>query len=159
MGILSIGPWNIQRRTTIKPQREHINRDNTTFNVGNIDEWSNNYRSRNKFLRFLRPWNRIKLHDNYSRRGVQFRANVSRTRDDQPNNNSKNDSNKKRHRHNKYVYPVIATGLVLNSIMPMRALAEGVGGVSATANPIANSSGSVTNQAIPVLQGPYITNT
>ena len=37
--------------------------------------------------------------------------------------------------------------------------AQGVGGVSATANPIANSSGSVTNQAIQVLQGPYITNT
>jgi len=37
--------------------------------------------------------------------------------------------------------------------------AESVGGVSATANPIANSSGSVTNQAIQVLQGPYITNT
>jgi hypothetical protein len=31
--------------------------------------------------------------------------------------------------------------------------------VSATASPIANSSGSVTNQAIQVLQGPYITNT
>jgi len=31
--------------------------------------------------------------------------------------------------------------------------------VSATAAPIANSSGSVTNQAIQVLQGPYITNT
>ncbi len=37
--------------------------------------------------------------------------------------------------------------------------AQSVGGVSATANPIANSSGSVTNQAIQVLQGPYITNT
>jgi len=37
-------------------------------------------------------------------------------------------------------------------------LAE-VGGVSATAAPVANSSGSVTNQAIQVLQGPYITNT
>ena len=34
-----------------------------------------------------------------------------------------------------------------------------MGGVNATANPIANSSGSVTNQAIQVLQGPYITNT
>ena len=44
-------------------------------------------------------------------------------------------------------------------INPAAALAEGVGGVSATANPIANSSGSVTNQAIQVLQGPYITNT
>ena len=38
-------------------------------------------------------------------------------------------------------------------------MATDVGGVSATANPIANSSGSLTNQAIQVLQGPYITNT
>ena len=37
-------------------------------------------------------------------------------------------------------------------------MAETVGGVSATAAPVANSSGSVTNQAIQVLQGPYITN-
>jgi hypothetical protein len=38
-------------------------------------------------------------------------------------------------------------------------MGETVGGVSATAAPVANSSGSVTNQAIQVLQGPYITNT
>ena len=38
-------------------------------------------------------------------------------------------------------------------------MAESIGGVSATASPVANSSGSVTNQAIQVLQGPYITNT
>jgi len=38
-------------------------------------------------------------------------------------------------------------------------MAADVGGVSATANPVATSSGSVTNQAIQVLQGPYITNT
>ncbi|BCU94510.1 MAG: hypothetical protein CM15mV5_1730 [uncultured marine virus] len=44
----------------------------------------------------------------------------------------------------------------MNSLPTM---AETVGGVSATASPIANSSGSVTNQAIQVLQGPYITNT
>ena len=36
--------------------------------------------------------------------------------------------------------------------------ASDVGGVSATANPVANSSGSVTNQAIQVLQGLYIPN-
>ena len=41
----------------------------------------------------------------------------------------------------------------------MPVYATDVGGVSATANPVANSSGSVTNQAIQVLQGPYITNT
>ncbi|HAX06211.1 MAG TPA: hypothetical protein DCX77_11080, partial [Acidimicrobiaceae bacterium] len=34
--------------------------------------------------------------------------------------------------------------------------ADSVGGVSATANPIAQSSSSVQNQAIQVLQGPYI---
>ena len=51
---------------------------------------------------------------------------------------------------------MIATLLSVQSL-PSRA--EGVGGVSATANPIANSSGSVTNQAIQVLQGPYVTNT
>jgi len=50
---------------------------------------------------------------------------------------------------------VIAT---LLSVQSLPARAE-VGGVSATANPIANSSGSVTNQAIQVLQGPYVTNT
>ena len=43
--------------------------------------------------------------------------------------------------------------------MSVPANAETVGGVSATASPIANSTGSVTNQAIQVLQGPYITNT
>ena len=45
------------------------------------------------------------------------------------------------------------------TLLPSPALAADVGGVSATANPVANSSGSVTNQAIQVLQGPYITNT
>jgi hypothetical protein len=44
-------------------------------------------------------------------------------------------------------------------LVQQRVLAETVGGVSATAAPVANSSGSVTNQAIQVLQGPYITNT
>ena len=44
-------------------------------------------------------------------------------------------------------------------MVQQRVLAETVGGVSATASPVANSSGSVTNQAIQVLQGPYITNT
>ena len=47
--------------------------------------------------------------------------------------------------------------LTLGTATP--SFATDVGGVSATANPIANSSGSVTNQAIQVLQGPYVTNT
>ena len=49
--------------------------------------------------------------------------------------------------------------LTITLLFASPSYAETVGGVSATANPVANSSGSVTNQAIQVLQGPYITNT
>jgi hypothetical protein len=60
-------------------------------------------------------------------------------------------------RNYKYIPAVI---LCLTNLATAPAtLAETVGGVSATAAPVANSSGSVTNQAIQVLQGPYITNT
>ena len=63
----------------------------------------------------------------------------------------------KHNRHNKYL---LAITLCLTNLAIAPAIrAETVGGVSATASPIANSSGSVTNQAIQVLQGPYITNT
>ncbi len=58
------------------------------------------------------------------------------------------------HSLNKVKY---LAAILLGVVNPGVALAD-VGGVSATANPIANSSGSVTNQAIQVLQGPYITN-
>ena len=59
-----------------------------------------------------------------------------------------------RHHINKYL---LAIAVGFGNIVPVSA--TDVGGVSATANPVANSSGSVTNQAIQVLQGPYITNT
>ena len=59
--------------------------------------------------------------------------------------------NKKHHRHYKYFPALIA---LLASGSP--ALADSVGGVSATANPIAQSSSSVQNQAVQILQGPYI---
>ena len=69
---------------------------------------------------------------------------------------SKNNRGYKRNRHYKYLLPVIC---LTNLATAPATLAETVGGVSATASPVANSSGSVTNQAIQVLQGPYITNT
>ena len=66
----------------------------------------------------------------------------------------------KRNRYNKYIHTIRKICLILaTSVIATPANAADVGGVSATANPIANSSGSVTNQAIQVLQGPYITNT
>ena len=68
------------------------------------------------------------------------------------------------HNRNQFGYrnyiSVPAVVLSVFTLLPQLAQANGdVGGVSATANPVATSSGSVTNQAIQVLQGPYITNT
>jgi hypothetical protein len=97
------------------------------------------------------------IYTNNTRSSVSVHRNLSGSRSKQSNNNSKNHRNKKRDRHYKYLYAVI---LSFASVLPtQRVLAETVGGVSATAAPVANSSGSVTNQAIQVLQGPYITNT
>ena len=62
----------------------------------------------------------------------------------------------RRNEHNRYYKYIPA---IISLLFTFPANAETVGGVSATASPIANSSGSVTNQAIQVLQGPYITNT
>ena len=75
-------------------------------------------------------------------------------------NNTENDNYTKRNRYNVNLH-TIAKRLCLilaSTVVSTPAYAADVGGVSATANPIANSSGSVTNQAIQVLQGPYITN-
>lgn len=57
----------------------------------------------------------------------------------------------KRNRYRKCLSALIAI-----CVTPTPAFANNVGGVSATANPIAQSSSSVQNQAIQVLQGPYI---
>ena len=89
------------------------------------------------------------------RSGFSIHGILSGARAKQSNDHSKNDGDSKHYRYNKYLYAVIACGLFL----PTPALSDTVGGVSATAAPVANSSGSVTNQAIQVLQGPYITNT
>ena len=96
------------------------------------------------------------LHTDNTRSGVSVYRDAARSRFDSTNNNPKSDRGHKRNRYHKYLYPVIALSLGAAQI-PVNA--ETVGGVSATASPIANSSGSVTNQAIQVLQGPYITNT
>ena len=98
------------------------------------------------------------IHTNNTRRSVSVHRNLSGSWFKQSNNNSKNHGNKKRNRHNLYLYAVILS-VLSPTLVQQRVLAETVGGVSATAAPVANSSGSVTNQAIQVLQGPYITNT
>ena len=79
------------------------------------------------------------------------------TRFKQSYNYPKRDRGDQHHRYHKYLPTVGA--LIFGLLSPSAAFSETVGGVSATASPVANSSGSVTNQAIQVLQGPYITNT
>ena len=97
------------------------------------------------------------LHTDNTRSSISVHRNSVFSRSSEPHNYSENNRGYKRNRHHKYLPAVI---LCLTSIATAPAtLAETVGGVSATASPVANSSGSVTNQAIQVLQGPYITNT
>ena len=93
------------------------------------------------------------IQTNNTRGSVSVHTNAFWSRFKQPHDYPKGDNRYKRNGHYKYLPAIIA----LLFAAPVRA--EGVGGVSATASPIANSSGSVTNQAIQVLQGPYITNT
>ena len=156
MGIRSDRDRGFQQQSTSQPTSEYINSDSNTVNVKHFDKRSQRNRVGNKFVRQLRLLFTEQLHYDNPRGTVPIYSKLSRTWDDQPDNNTKGHNYKKRHRYNKYIYPVIATVLSVQCL-PLRA--ENVGGVSATANPIANSSGSVTNQAIQVLQGPYITNT
>ena len=93
------------------------------------------------------------LHTDNTRSSVPVYRNSIFSRFTKSYDHPKGDRGYKRNRHYKYIPTVIA----LLFATPVNA--ETVGGVSATASPIANSSGSVTNQAIQVLQGPYITNT
>ena len=97
------------------------------------------------------------LYSDNTWRSVSVHRNTKRTRIDSADHHSKSDRRYKRQRYNKYFYSVIALAATIST--PCQVFAETIGGVSATASPIANSSGSVTNQAIQVLQGPYITNT
>ena len=98
-----------------------------------------------------------KLHDNNTRPGVSIYRKLFWARPFKSHNNTENHRNTKRHKHNKRILKLISLCLTVGTATP--SFASDVGGVSATANPVANSSGSVTNQAIQVLQGPYITNT
>ena len=86
---------------------------------------------------------------------VSIYGNLYRTWFTKSYDHPKDDRSYKRNRYYKYLLAIISCGI----LSPTAAFSETVGGVSATASPIANSSGSVTNQAIQVLQGPYITNT
>ena len=154
MGILS--DWGRRRQQWIRTQPQC--EQNNSASLTNRRDRRNkcNRSSDNFFVRFIKLQRSKQLHNKRTWRSISIHPNVFWAWNDQPNNNSKSNNHTKRHRHNKHLYAIATIGSLLS---PNVALAQGVGGVSATANPIANSSGSVTNQAIQVLQGPYITNT
>ena len=168
MGILSDWGRDSQQRSTVESRRDYINSNSESKRR---IRRSNRNRKRNIFVRQLRLLTTKQLYDNKPRWSLSIYPELSRTRGYQPDPDTKSNHRKISHRHNFNVYAIgnvsrrlsrTAAALCVTSaslFSTSSALAEGVGGVSATANPIANSSGSVTNQAIQVLQGPYITNT
>ena len=94
------------------------------------------------------------IQANNTRSSISVYRNLFWSRSQQSHDYPKRNRSSKHHRYYKYI-----PAIILSVLFPSTSLAETVGGVSATASPVANSSGSVTNQAIQVLQGPYITNT
>ena len=97
-----------------------------------------------------------KLHDENTRSRLSIRRKLFWAWPLKSHDNTEDNYHPKRYKHNKHLLKLISICL-LGTASPT--FASDIGGVSATANPVANSSGSVTNQAIQVLQGPYITNT
>ena len=105
---------------------------------------------------WFRSKQQTKLHINNTRRSLSIHRKLFWARPLKSHNYTEDNNYPKRNKHNKHLLKLISICL-LGTASPT--FANDIGGVSATANPVANSSGSVTNQAIQVLQGPYITNT
>ena len=156
MGVFSNRIWSRQQREPNQPGCQFKFGINNTISRNQRSLRRSN-RNINELLRLTRHGQRRKLYNIRTWGSISIFPDISRTRNDQPDNNTKNYHDRKRNRYHKRLYPVALA--LLGIINPTAALAESVGGVSVTANPIANSSGSVTNQALQVLQGPYITNT
>ena len=135
--------WQIPFATYSKEQCKY---DTTRWNRG----------TGNKHINWF-GLQKFKLLSHKTRSCIPVHHYLSGTRNNKSDCNSKGYRGHKRHRYNKYIHAIVLSATT--SLSPAQVLSADVGGVSATANPIANSSGSVTNQAIQVLQGPYITNT
>ena len=154
MGILS--DWRRGGKQWRSPQPQRDNNYSASSTNRRVRRNRSNRSSDNFFVRFIKLQQSKQLHNSRAWWSLSIYPDIFWTRNDKSNNNTKSNKHTKRHRYNKHLYAIATIGSLLS---PNVALAQGVGGVSATANPIANSSGSVTNQAIQVLQGPYITNT
>ena len=158
----------IQRNWSRNREQRATNQSRCQFQFGNNNTNHRIIRSKRRsngsideLIRLTRHGQRRKLYDSGRWGSISVHPIISRTRYDQSDDHTTYHRDRKRNRYNKRLYTIgrkLCLLLALSAnVVP--AYAESVGGVSATANPIANSSGSVTNQAIQVLQGPYITNT
>ena len=80
-------------------------------------------------------WNnqQTTIHTNDTRCSVPVNGDVHGTRFKQPYDYPKRDDNRKRNGNYKYILAII-----LSTLFPSQAFAETVGGVSATASPVAN---------------------
>ena len=140
----------IQRNWSRNRQQREPNQSRCQFKFGtnNTVNWKqrSNRRSNRRideFLRLSRHGYSRKLYNINSWSSISIFPELSRTRYDQPDDNSKNYRDRKRNRYNQRLYTIgrklcLLLALSANAIP---AYAESVGGVSATANPIANSSG------------------
>ena len=104
-----------------------------------------------------RSLQQTELADSYRRIGLSVYRNICCSWGKPANNHPKNNRSNKYHRYNKYLSAIAYGLLTFNFSLP--AYSGDVGGVSATAAPNASSSGSVINQGVQVLQGPFHTNT
>ena len=94
-----------------------------------------------------------KLHDDNTRSRLSIRRKLFWAWPLKSHDNTEDNYHPKRYKHNKHILKLISICL-FGTASPT--FASDIGGVSATANPVANSSGSVTNQAIQVLQKSHI---
>ena len=119
---------------------------------GNRESNGRDRRPSHKFSDWFR-FKQRQLYNHGTRESVPIHVNISRAGNYKPDCNPKSYRRYFNNRYNKCLYAVAALFLTTPAY-------ANVGGVSATANPIANSSGSVTNQVHSGAPGnPYITNT
>ena len=128
MAIFSFGDKRVQQRGSTSATDNNQQRDSESS--------GRNRRTSNKFRNWV-ELQQLKLHNHRPWKSISVHNNLPGSRRNKPNCDSKNNRSYFGNRYHKYLYPVIA--LLVSSPVS----AADVGGVSATANPIANSSGSV----------------
>jgi hypothetical protein len=98
-----------------------------------------------------------KLVTNNTGRNLYLHKFIPRTRASESHHYHEITRNRNNHSFKQRIQSVVA-GLIGVFLLPLNALAD-VGGVSATSNPVANSSGSATVNAYQVLTGNFINST